>query len=140
MNSSVLLDTGPLVAMLDKRDQQHRWATDVAARFPRPWHTCEPVVTEACYLLRDLPDGVRAILNMLQQRLVTIDLHLAEDAEPVDDLMRRYENVPMSLADACLVRMSELTADGVVLTLDSDFRVYRRHGRKSIPLLLPPTG
>ena len=138
MSSSVLLDTGPLVAMLDKRDQHHRWAADVAARFPHPWHTCEPVVTEACYLLRALPDGVRAILNMLRQRLVTIDLHLAEEAEPVDLLMRRYENVPMSLADACLVRMSELTADCVVLTIDSDFRIYRRNGRKSIPLLTPP--
>lgn len=54
--------------------------------------------------------------------------------------MRRYADVPMSLADACLVRMSELSDDASVLTLDSDFRIYRRLGRQAIPLLTPRTG
>ena len=58
--------------------------------------------------------------------------------EAFEELLRRYRNVPMSLADACLVRLSELYGDCAVLTLDSDFRIYRRHGRQVIPVLAPP--
>ena len=138
MSSLVLLDTGPLVAILDKRDEQHVWATSIAARFPPPWQTCEAVLSEACFLTHALPDARGGILEMLKQRLLTIGLRLDQDAERIAILMNDYANVPMSLADACLVRMSELVADCVVLTLDSDFRIYRRHRRKSIPLLMPP--
>ena len=124
--------------MLDKRDQQHVWATSIAARFRPPWQTCEAVISEACFLTRALPNARHAILEMLQQRLLTIGLRLDQEAERIATLMNQYADVPMSLADACLVRMSELTADCVVLTIDSDFRIYRRNGRKSIPLLTPP--
>lgn len=138
MSRLVLLDTGPLVAMLDKRDQHHAWATGIAARFSPPWHTCEAVISEACFLTGALPNARRAVLELLRQRLLTIGLRLDQEAERIAALMDDYANVPMSLADACLVRMSELTADCVVLTLDGDFRIYRRQRRKSIPLLMPP--
>lgn len=138
MSQRVLLDTGPLVALLDKRDQHHDWATGIAVRFPAPWHTCESVLSEACFLMRTLPEARRAILVMLRQRLLTVGMRLDQEAERVAKLMDDYADVPMSLADACLVRMSELIPDCVVLTLDGDFRVYRRHGRKNIPVLMPP--
>ena len=63
----------------------------------------------------------------------------SESSSAVGRLLRRYASLPMDLADACLVRLSELHADSVVFTIDSEFRdVYRRNGRQVIPTLLPP--
>ena len=138
MSPSILLDTGPLVALLDRRDQHHLWSTAVAARYQPPWYSCEPVITEASFLLRHLPDAVQAILGMLGKGIVRIEFRLEGKDQQVAALMRRYRNLPMSLADACLVSMSESQANCRVLTLDGDFRVYRRHGRQKIPLVIPP--
>lgn len=138
MNRIPLLDTGPLVAVLDRRDKDHAWAVDQMARLRPPFRTCEAVVTEAFHLLRSLPRARTAILEMLAEGVLTIPFQLSEQHREVLALLQRYANVPMSLADACLVRMSELASDCVVFTLDRDFRVYRRHKRLNIPLLLPP--
>jgi predicted nucleic acid-binding protein len=134
----VLLDTGPLVALLDQRDQFHEWAMQQVAQTLPPLLTCEPVLTEAFYLLR-ARGGVRlAILDMVGKSLLQIRFRLDEEHDRLKSLLRRYHNVPMSLADACLVRMSETIAGSTLLTLDGDFRIYRQHGRQAIPLLIPP--
>jgi uncharacterized protein len=135
---TALLDAGPLVALLDRRDKDHAWAVDQLARLRRPLHTCEAVIAEAFYLLRHLPPAQGAILEMLAEGVLTVSFHLREQPREVLALVRRYANVPMSLADGCLVRLSELLGGCVVFTLDSDFRIYRRHGRQQIPLLIPP--
>ena len=135
----VLIDTGPLVAYLDRRDHGHRWAFDRFAEIAPPMLTCEAVITEACFLTRHISGGSESVLRLLEQGAVRIQFSVQEESDALAALMRRYRSVPMSLADACLVRMSELVEDGIVLTLDSDFRIYRRHRRKSIPLLMPPT-
>jgi hypothetical protein len=80
---------------------------------------------------------VVAILNLVHRGAVELGFTLKDHFEEASELMQRYANVPMSLADACLVRMSELIPKSVVLTLDSDFRIYRRHRRQKIPLLMP---
>jgi predicted nucleic acid-binding protein len=134
-----LIDTGPLVAYLDRRDHRHRWAFERFAEIAPPLLTCESVITEACFLTRHISGGSESVLRLLEQGAVRIQFSVQEESNALAALMRRYRNVPMSLADACLVRMSELTADCVVLTLDGDFRIYRRHRRRSIPLLVPPT-
>jgi predicted nucleic acid-binding protein len=126
------------VAFLDRRDQYHDWIVEQMAQLRPPMTTCEPVVTEAYYLLRHLPRARESILEMLAAEVVTTSFQLSEHADDVLVLLQRYANVPMSLADACLVGMSELVADCVVVTLDSDFRVYRRHRRQKIPLVIPP--
>jgi predicted nucleic acid-binding protein len=100
-------------------------------------YTCEPVLTEACYLLANLPEGSQSVLRMLETGAVRITFHLEAELTPLKTLMARYRNVPMSLADACIVRLSELNADGVVLTLDSDFMIYRKHGRHIVPVIIP---
>jgi predicted nucleic acid-binding protein len=100
-------------------------------------YTCEPVLTEACYLLATLAGGSQSVLKMLETGAMRINLHVENELTPIKTLMARYRNVAMSLADACLVRMSELHGAGVVLTLDSDFIIYRRHGRQVIPVILP---
>jgi predicted nucleic acid-binding protein len=140
MIGRVLLDTGPLLALINKRDQHHAWAVARFADMKPPLLTCESVLAEACHLTDRLRGGKQGVLELIQRGAVELAFALKEHFTPVSSLMRRYANVPMSLADACLVRMSELVADAVVFTLDSDFRIYRRHSRQSIPLLIPPHG
>jgi predicted nucleic acid-binding protein len=131
---SPIADAGFLAALLDRRDRHHRWAVAQAGRFPPPWHTCEAALTEAFYLL---DPTITLLVALLERRQAVVTFNLDPDIEPVLTLMRKYADVPMSLADACLVRMSEILPDPVVLTTDSDFRVYRRHGRLVVPAILP---
>lgn len=132
-----LIDTGPLVAAIDRRDQWHRWSQDQVSKLPAPLLTCEAVISEAWFLLKATDVGQRSLLKLIQRQSLQIGFAARDNVHSVVESMERYADKPMSFADACLVRMSELVADSVVLTLDSDFRVYRRHGRKSIPLLIP---
>jgi predicted nucleic acid-binding protein len=133
-----LLDTGPLVAYLNRRDEHHAWAVETLERLPSPVVTCEAVLSEACFLTRRLPGGPEAVLALVARGALGVDLRLASEIDPIRRLMRKYADVPMSLADACLVRMAELERDSVVLTTDRDFTVYRRNRRQVIPLLAPP--
>jgi predicted nucleic acid-binding protein len=99
--------------------------------------TCESVISEAWFLLRGTEVGRRSLLNLIERGGLRVNSELGQEMPHVLGLLRRYADVPMSLADACLVRMSESTADCTVLTLDSDFRIYRRYRRQKIPLLMP---
>lgn len=138
MSREILLDTGPLVASLNARDAHHAWAAGQFAIMPTPVLTCEAVLVEACFLLRSVAGGVERVFELLDRQVVVIGFRMGDHHLEVHTLLQRYANVPMSLADACLVRMSELVADCVVFTLDSDFRIYRRNGRDAIPLVIPP--
>lgn len=137
MRRRVLLDTGPLVAYLDRRDRYHAWARDRWAEIPAPFLTCEAVLSESCFLLQRFPSAVEAVLEMLNRGVLAIGIRLDEESGPVAGLMSRYRNVPMSLADACLVRMTEQHGDARVLTVDGDFRIYRKSGRQVIPTIMP---
>jgi uncharacterized protein len=135
--TSIILDTGPLVALLNRRDRDHRWAREVLDGIDPPIFTCDPVLSEACFLLRDLKGGPDAVLELVARGIVRSDFRVASEADALRALMKKFENVPMSLADACLVRMTELDAKSIVLTLDSDFRVYRRNRRQVVPTISP---
>lgn len=137
MTQMILLDTGPLVSLLYRRDQNHAWAKQITETLAQPVFTCEPVLTEACFLAHKFTGNVNAVLGLVKDGFVRISFDLAGEIEQVERLMARYANVPMSLADACLVRMSELYPNSVVLTADSDFNIYRRHSRQTIPVLMP---
>ena len=137
MTPQILLDTGPLVAFLNRRDRHHQWALAQWAGAKPPFLTCEAVLAEACFLLRRSPGGSQAVMQLLARGIVTAPFHLEEDTAAVAKLLFRYASVPMSLADACLVRMAERYSSSVVVTLDHDFRVYRKHGRQVIPVKLP---
>jgi predicted nucleic acid-binding protein len=132
-----LLDTGPLVSFLASGLRHHAWAVEQWKRLRPPLLTCEPVLTEAAYLLKRERREADAIFALLERGVIRIALTLQEEQADLRALMRRYRNRPMSLADACLVRLSEIHATGEVFTLDSDFRIYRRHGNKVIPVLMP---
>jgi predicted nucleic acid-binding protein len=135
---TTIVDTGPLVALLNRNDRHHAWARDVLDRLDAPVVTCEAVLSEACFLLRHLRGGQEAVLELVARDVVRLQLHLAEELDAIRALMRRYADVPMSLADACVVRLSEVEARSVVVTLDTDFRLYRRHRRQVIPVEMPP--
>jgi predicted nucleic acid-binding protein len=135
MAASVLVDTGFLVALLSRRDRNHQWAAGQAAKQPPPWMTCEAVLSEALHLLGS--KGNSGLIALLRRRAVVCAFRLGEDAEAVLKLIEKYENMPMSLADACLVRMTEILDDPLLLTTDGDFRVYRRHSRQTVPSVMP---
>ncbi|MBL8912583.1 MAG: PIN domain-containing protein [Archangium sp.] len=135
MRGELLLDTGPLVALLNPRDRHHRWAVEALAVRARVI-TCESVLSEAFFLLSASSRASAGLRGMLSERALEV-AKLSDELGPITKLMGRYANVPMSLADSCLVRLSELFPKGVVATIDSDLLVYRRFGRQVIPVLMP---
>ena len=137
MKAPTLLDTGPLVAFLDRRDRYHRWATQQWDQIDPPLLTCESVLSEACFLLRDVPEGAPAVLDLIVRGVLRPSFAVEREAAAIRKLISRYANVPMSLADACLVRMAEEHPGSRVLTLDRDFRLFRIHGRQVIPATMP---
>jgi len=135
MAASVLVDAGFVIALLSRRDRHHRWAVAQSPGLPPPWKTCDAVLSEAFHLLGSR--GRPALSALLRRGAVVLAFELADELDRVLNLMQKYADVPMSLADACLVRMSETLADPVILTTDADFRIYRRHGRQIVPCMTP---
>lgn len=133
----VIVDTGPIVALLNARDSWHDWARDAFSRMEPPLLTCEPVLAEASHLVRKLPGGPEAVIDLVGRSVLQVAFRLDTELLALRTLLAKYRSVPMSLADACLVRMSELSPRTSVMTLDSDFKVYRRSGRLKIPLIAP---
>lgn len=138
MIETVIIDTGAIVAFLDRREQSHSWVQKQWKQLPAPFLTCEAVITEACFLMRHLPSGEQDVLTLVKSKILAIDFSSSVEVETIKTLMKKYENVPMSLADACLVRMSEMIENSIVFTLDSDFWIYRKNGKDAIPLVTPP--
>jgi len=135
MARNVLVDAGFIVALLSRRDTHHQWAAAQAPQFAPPWRTCEAALSEAFHLLG--APGLSSISALLRRGAVVVEFKLAENLEPVLKLVQKYSNIPMSLADACLVRMMETLSDSVVLTTDTDFKIYRRNGRQIVPCVTP---
>jgi predicted nucleic acid-binding protein len=133
----VLLDTGPLVSFLASGQKHHSWTVEQWKRLRPPLLTCEPVLSEAAFLLKRDNREADALFALLERGVIQVALRVQKERSDLRALMHRYRNRPMSLADACVVRLSEIHTSGEVLTLDSDFRIYRRHGNKVIPLLMP---
>lgn len=125
------------MAFLDRRDPFHPWATAQLQGLRPPFLTCEAVISESVFLLQNKPGGLSSLLAYLKEDLVRLAFDLDDHLEVISRLLAKYQDVPMSLADACLVRMSELHDRSRVFTVDADFKLYRRHGRQSIPLIYP---
>lgn len=137
MSARLILDTGPWVALLCRDDTHHEWSKIQFAQHTAPFLSCEAVLAETCFLLSRAGFDPSRALALVERGVVRIAMSLAEQIAAVRALFERYDNVPASLADACLIRMSEFYEPSRVLTFDSDFIVYRRHGRKMIPVLSP---
>ena len=132
-----LIDSGPLVAFYSTRDQHHAWAFAQLDALRPPLLTCEPVLTEACFLLERGAGRPTAIMRAVREGVIQIAFDIETGSRVIgsfDGTLLRCADV---VSDACLVRLSELHCDCRVLTLDSHFTRYRRHGRQVIPLLTP---
>jgi predicted nucleic acid-binding protein len=134
---AVLLDTGPLVAFLDRQECHHEWARREFGKLRPPLLTCEAVLTEACWLVRGLAGGVGSVMKLMERGIVKVPFRVESHVPEIGKAMTRYSNLPMSLADACLVRMAELHVGAEVLTLDSHFKIYRLSNRRVIPVRMP---
>lgn len=135
----LIADTGPIVALLNQKESSHAWSVQALADFDGVLLTCEPVLTETLFLLDKTHAGTDALWDMLNRGLLVISFELNQELSAVQKLKTTYRNVPMSLADACLVRMSELYPGVNLLTLDTDFQIYRKNKNEHIPCLAPWT-
>ena len=133
----MLLNTGPLVSFLADESEHASWVHQQWDRTPPPMLTCEAVLTEAAFILKRKGVDPDAIFALIQRKVIRVAMRMDEQQADLRTLLRRYRDRPMSLAEACLVRLSELHQDRAVFTLDSDFRIYRRDGNRVIPLLMP---
>lgn len=130
-----ILDAGPLIALLNRQDAHHRWASDVLERLGPPFYSCPEAMAEAAALTGQ----PAAIVEMIQAEEIILRFDLSEQTAAVLALLKKYADREMDLADACIVRMTELMRDSQVITLDrTDFAVYRRNGRDLIPVITPP--
>jgi len=134
---AAIVDTGPLVAFLDRAELHHRWVADRIEELDTPLLVCEPVLAEAMHLLARFPKAQDSLFGFLENGALKIAFSIDEHVSALRKLHRKYLDRPMSLADACIVRMAEIYDRHAVLTLDSDFSVYRKHGRVPITLIHP---
>jgi predicted nucleic acid-binding protein len=135
--SDVIVDCGPLVALLVRTDRHHGWAVDRLRELRPPLLTCEPVLAEVAHLVRRMRRGLDRFVDLLLSDVLRVDFAVVAERVVIGRLLKKYGDRPMSLADACLVRLAELNDRPSVLTIDGDFSVYRKHGRRTIPLITP---
>jgi hypothetical protein len=136
MAKTVVADAGLLAAVIARKDRDHAWAVNEARRWPPPWATCEAALSEAFFVLG--PIDRKTLGNFLQRGLVKVQFDLDAEVDAVVALMQKYADVPH---EPC--RRLPRAHDGarrrpLVLTTDSDFTIYRRHGRQIIPCEMPP--
>jgi predicted nucleic acid-binding protein len=134
---TLLIDTGPLVALLDRSDANHAWAVEQFSHLASPLVTCEGAISEAAHLLQDAGVKPWGVLELVQRNIVVVQFDLESHIDRVLSLMKKYADTPMDFVDACLVVMTEEKQACRLITLDSDFRIYRRFERQTIPLIAP---
>jgi predicted nucleic acid-binding protein len=132
----VLLDTGCIVAMLDRSEHHHRDCVEAVAEVAGPLITSEAVIAEACWLLRRIRGAPDAVLRNVEEGVFSIPSPLSSMAGAVRTLVKKYAKLPMDLADACLVALADEFDTGRILTLDSDFRIYRWRRTRRFELLV----
>ena len=137
IRTKIIIDTGPLVSFMNKNDAYHDWTKNQFSMMSPPFISCEAVISEACFLLRKFPNGQDNILELIERNLLILPFDLQSESQTIKKLIKKYQNIPMSLADACLVRLSEQISDSIICTLDSDFKIYRKNKREKIPLIIP---
>ena len=132
----VLLDTGCIVALLDRSERYHTQCAEVVTTLDAPLVTCEAVIAESCYLLRGLPGAPAAVLENVERGVFLVPYRLTDGAARLRKLMAKYADVPVDLADACLIDMASELRTGRILTLDRDFQIYRWARKRHFELLI----
>ena len=133
----IIIDAGPLVAAFNRKEHHHAWVLEMMKQSPGPYLTSESVLSEALHLLENHGGGTDTLLKMLDRGALRLGIEMGDHVPAITALMRRYADLPMSLADATLVRIAESFDNALVFTLDHHFNIYRKHGRRHIPLIFP---
>ena len=133
---AILLDTGVIVALLDRSERMHAACVNAIEEAAAPLVTCEPVIAESCYLLRGIAGAAEAILENVKTGVFQIPLQLSPAAAPLQRFFRKYRDREVDLADACLVHLASELETGDILTLDGDFEIYRWGNNKAFRLLV----
>jgi len=131
----VLLDTGVFVALLDRSEKFHHACAEAVRELEAPLITCEAVIAESCYLLRNLPGAPEAVIENVAAGTLQIPFQLSPEAVAVKQVLRKYRDHKIDLADACLIRLAEEFETADILTLDKDFAVYRWSRNKPFRIL-----
>jgi predicted nucleic acid-binding protein len=132
----ILLDTGVVVALLDRSERHYVQCASVVAKLGRPLVTCEAVIAESCYLLRRLSGAPELVLENVARGVFLIPFQLSHVATPVRNIMRKYSDLPADFADACLIHLADELNTGEILTLDRDFAHYRWRKTRRFDLLI----
>lgn len=133
----IIADTGPIVALINPRDHHHQWARTAIRQMSEPMLTCDAVLSEALFLISGAPNGIRRFTDILASGAIQSDFATAANLRELTVLIRKYQTLPMSFADACIVRLAEIHEGAAVLTIDSHFHVYRKNGSEPISLVMP---
>jgi predicted nucleic acid-binding protein len=133
----VLLDTGVIVALLNRRDHHHKRCVDALSALRRPIATCEAVIGESCYMVQSIPEAIHRVLANVADGTFQIPFQLAGCAAEVEGILRKYRDMPADFADACLIAMANQLGTGDILTLDSDFKHYRWRRNRAFNLMIP---
>jgi uncharacterized protein len=134
---TAIVDTGPLVAFFDRAERHHDWVATQIGELDPPLLVCEPVLAEAMYLLARFSGAQDALFGLLENGSLTIAFRIEEHVSALRKLRRKYQDKPMSLAHACIVRMTEIYERQAVFTLDSDFMFYRKNNHDPLALVYP---
>jgi predicted nucleic acid-binding protein len=132
----VLIDTGAIVALLDRSERCHARCVTVLGSLERPLVTCEAVIAETCYLLRGLPGAPEAVLQNVERGVFQVPFQLSRSASPVRTIMRKYRDLPADFADACLIHLADELNTEDILTLDGDFKLYRWRRNRPFHVLI----
>ena len=135
----ILLDTGVIVALLDRSERLHRACAGLVRELRAPLITCEAVIAESCYLLRNLSGAPEAVIENVAAGIFQIPFQLSRESTGVKHVLRKYRDRKMDLADACLIRLADEFGTSDILTLDHDFHIYR-WGRNKPFRMLPSLG
>jgi uncharacterized protein len=131
----VLLDTGVIVALLDRSERLHERCAEAVQEIEAPLVTCEAVIAESCYLLRNLAGASEAVIENVATGIFQIPFQLSQEAAGVKQVLRKYRDRRMDLADACLIRLADEFGSGDILTLDGDFSIYRWGRNKAFRMM-----
>jgi uncharacterized protein len=134
----VLLDTGVIVALLDRSEKFHKACAQTVREVEAPLVTCEAVITESCYLLRNLSGASEAVIENITAGIFQVPFQLSRDTAGVKQILRKYKDRKIDLADACLIRLADQFGTADILTLDQDFTIYR-WGKNKPFRMLPST-
>lgn len=131
----ILLDTSVIVGLLDRDERLHETCAETVRELEGPLITCEAVITESCYLLRNLAGAPEAVIENVAAGIFQIPFQLSRDTAGVKKVLRKYRDRQIDLADACLIRLADEFGTGDILTLDGDFAIYRWERNKPFNLL-----